>query len=505
MFLEEKVAQLQKETVSRLGPSEELNTENQHLKFLMQEKDSDIRNLRQSVENYKLEIQNYTTALENKNRNIEMEGNELVKHFKQSNNRLQGQNQELMKELQDIRQKYFELQEQNNANQHVMFEKSQRFELLENTNSALEKEVADLMARLSIKEAPKVERLPEPVNRIQYQQDPYIMQKNDELSKELELALREEKKAKAELERMKAQELPQKPVDEEKNIKYDNLMNYLIKKPNPINRNSRNLVFLLLKQNVMINRLLRDKKEKEEMVLVNQKLEVVDGTITIYNDFSVSLVNFIYSIFKKSTDMALKKKLNSLIVFKENLIEMRGKANYMHLITKFFFRVKNLVYEELPRLKVVRYDKKDNPVESMLDFDKEHHEVENFHNNRQEHKNLETNLVKEQLNVSVKPVPFPISRTKREIENWVKRSLLSMSHRYKQEKEGWDKYLVYVFRLLAMKNRLDFPPKGGEPIQINPELESILNTKICTALLNFFNFQPKITKKVVKKKKKPVK
>lgn len=490
--MEEKVEQLQSELFSARKPlSNGLETENAHLRFLITEKDGEIRNLKHMIENFKLEIEKYTTALDRKNNTLDYENNEMVRYLKDTNNKLDNHNASLMKEMQELRNKIFELQNANILSEQSVFEKSQRIGHLEITKDKLEKEIANLVAKLSVKEPPKIERIYEVNKEIKYETDPYILQKNNELNRELEIALREEAKAKKQLEelRLMLENNNRRDNESDDNSKYQNLLNFIIKTKTFTNHKNDALIFYMLKINAENSRLLKLQKDNENMVLVNQKLEIIDGTLALYYDFVGTFLKFIYEIFKTSTDTSFKKKLNSFIVFKEKLIELKSRANYFSLISTFFFRLKNLVYEDLPKLKVIKYDANNNPTESLLNLDVEdYHKGENtIYNSKKP--TLVSKKVIDEFNVNVKPVDFPKTTNRQQMDEWIKTTLITTIQKYKQDKESWDKYLLYVFRLLTIRYRIDFPMVKGTRIEVNKDLMNILDTKICAATLNFFTYQ----------------
>ena len=490
--MEEKVEQLQNELFSMRKPvSNVLETENAHLKFLLTEKDGEIRGLKHMIENYKLEIEKYTNALDNKQNTIDIENNEVVKYLKEANKKLELQNSNLMKEMQDLRNKVFEFQNANIISEQNLLERSQRINYLEETNDKLEKEIGNLNARLAAKEPPKVERIYESSKEVKYESDPYIIQKNNELSKELETALSEEAKAKKQIEelRLLLENSNNIQTRAEKDDKYQSLLNFILGTKSFTNHKNDALVFHLLKMNADNKRLLKMQKEQENMVLVNQKLEIIDGTLALYYDFVSTFLKFVYDIFKTSTDLSFKKKLNSFIVFKEKLIEIKSKANYFGIIATFFFRLKNLVYEDLPKLKVIKYDTNDQPIESELDLD-----VEDFSKNidptsKVKKPTLVSKKTTDEFHVNVRPVDFPKTANKQQMDEWIKNTLVITIKKYKQDKEGWDKYLLYIFRLLTIKYRVDFPMVKNNKIEVDKDLMIILETKICAATLNLFTYR----------------
>lgn len=89
------------------------------------------------------------------------------------------------------------------------------------------------------------------------------------------------------------------------------------------------------------------------MVLVNQKLEVVDGTYQVFKDFQDNFVSWVFDIFSKNSEIAFKKKSNSFLLFKEQMILLKSNYNYFQLMSSFYFRLKNLVLDELPKLRLI--------------------------------------------------------------------------------------------------------------------------------------------------------
>ena len=180
-----------------------------------------------------------------------------------------------------------------------------------------------------IRKSPKIERIPEPITKIQYEKDPVLIEENKRLAKELEIAVEEEQNAKRELKEaleeieklhriiaeLKAR--PPKIIEKEKIVvkkvdkpvrignRLEKLMDMYKKKWDRLNKRLAQDVLYYYRLAKHFQRLSKQTKER---VFINQKLEVVDGTWDIWNFMRLSLVDWLFEVFVRSVEASSKKK-----------------------------------------------------------------------------------------------------------------------------------------------------------------------------------------------------
>lgn len=191
-------------------------------------------------------------------------------------------------------------------------------------------------------------------------------------------------------------------------------------------------------------------------MLVAQKLEIIDGTFGVWNDFSRQLVAWVFDIFRLSADSAFTKKLNSFVLFKNSMIDIKKRGDYFIIVSGIWFRLKNLVYEELPKFRIKRAEVDpeanqndiNNPIDFMIEFE------------------------------TVKGTRTIVPNT---IEDWVMRTLTETIKKHKASKRSDDDYLLFLFRLLAIRYRIEYPLTGEKGYVLSDDLNLILHSKICSA------------------------
>lgn len=91
--------------------------------------------------------------------------------------------------------------------------------------------------------------------------------------------------------------------------------------------------------------------QRKEKVVVNQTLEVYDGTLEVWNYSRTALMNWLFDVFVRSADRAYQRKMNSYILFKCNMEEIReGISDVSTMLITTYSRLKNLVREEMPKI-----------------------------------------------------------------------------------------------------------------------------------------------------------
>ena len=397
-----------------------------------------------------------------------------------------------------------------------------------------------LKTELALKQKPIIERITEPIEKIVYKENPYFTEKNNQIYEELQISIKEEKRAKMKI-REKEEEIEnlkkalavsnlknneiqfkldrfKKENDVKEEVELDNQRELISKKNRykervfnydeklqKMERNfNRFLVFQILKKNRECSKILKEKKANENVVMVNQKFEIVDGTYEIFYDFKKKFVEWIFEIFKKNATDSLKKRNNSYMEFKNILMNLKTKNNYFDLISCFFFRMKNLVFEDLPKLKIVPNYKKNlgnNKTEIVnekllisedLNQFLENDNYQNKNNSRTKKstpskKSKNRPFIEKQENLKF-PKELDLKITKNmSPRDWVKNMIMKVIKQYKEnQKKHWEKYILYLFRLLAIKYRVEYPIGNNEKYEIDEDLIDILHIKICSAAFNFF-------------------
>ena len=190
---------------------------------------------------------------------------------------------------------------------------------------------ADKREREYIQQAPKVMRIKEaPLKEIKYEKDPFLIEQNKRLNDELEKALRNEQGANLKLKQVleelrdannKIAELLALPP-KIKEIKVTKEV--IIEKPTRIGPALEKLMDMYkkhsdeLKRRLGLNmmyyyRLFKHYRklalEKKEKVIVNQKLEVIDGTYEVWKFMRQSMVAWLLEVFTRSADRAHIRKM----------------------------------------------------------------------------------------------------------------------------------------------------------------------------------------------------
>lgn len=233
------------------------------------------------------------------------------------------------------------------------------------------------------------------VKEIHYEKDPYLIEQNTHISRELEKTIQEEQKAKMDLQgKMKeigrlnqaVQDLKSRPVRtviKEKKIEVikevtasiavpvEKLMDMYKKRKD---QETLRAYLTALYYFRLFNKYRSLLKEKREKVLINQKLEVVDGTFEVWVSMRQNMVDWLMDVFVRSADRAHTRKMNSFVLFKCNMQDIKNQAmNQNILLAIVFARLKNLIYDDIPRIDwEVKYQiPKDIPKEELMRFEPE--------------------------------------------------------------------------------------------------------------------------------------
>lgn len=364
-------------------------------------------------------------------------------------------------------------------------EKDAEISKLRTTISDRENEIFSLRTEMKkrptveiVQEPPKVVRINEPnMREIRYEKDPYLIEQNARLSRELEQTLIEEQNAKndladkiREMNRLQAliaelRAMPPRVVLQDKIVTRD------VIRPTKIGERVDRL-FDIYKKNhdQMALRLAQDMvyyygqfrkfeklaKESREKVLINQKLEIIDGTFDVWIYLREAMVDWLFEIFVRSSDRAAQRTMNSFVLFKCNMEDLKKNGNDFYvMLINVYARLKNLIYDDIP--KIVWEQKYEIPK----------------------------TLPKDKL-LNLSPEAFKKLKANQgirdNINGWVEDTMFSVILRKQYDHNDKDKTLVYLYRLLAIKYRITYPLKG-ESFKLDDDLRIVLESKICNAAL----------------------
>lgn len=224
-----------------------------------------------------------------------------------------------------------------------------------------------------MKEAPQILRVKEPpLLQTEFTQDPELIKLNQQLTIQIEESLQLEQTAKERAARFesenislkaKIQELESRParvvVKERIVEKVERIQ------PQPVGPRLellfskfksyhddvvRSCVFQCLRLNAESRKFQRLSESRKEKVLVNQKLEIVDGTLQVFEHLRSSLSKIGLDIFIQSMDKASQRHMNSFKLFQTNLNEAKKKGLHSFITFGIYSRLKNLVQDEIPQL-----------------------------------------------------------------------------------------------------------------------------------------------------------
>lgn len=88
-----------------------------------------------------------------------------------------------------------------------------------------------------------------------------------------------------------------------------------------------------------------------EKVMINQKLEVIDGTFDVWIYLRETMVDWLFEVFIRSADRAAQRKMNSFVLFKCNMEDLKKNSNDINVILiNVYARLKNLIYDDIPKI-----------------------------------------------------------------------------------------------------------------------------------------------------------
>jgi hypothetical protein len=363
-------------------------------------------------------------------------------------------------------------------------------------------EIFSLMSELKrrptveiVPEHPKAVHVVEPnMREVRYEKDPYLVEQNARLMRELEAAVMEEQNAKQdlsekikELNRLQSliadlRSMPPKVVYQDKIItkeielpgkigdRADRLLEMQGKHMQELQKRLAQDMLYYYAQSEKWKKLANQQREK---VLIQQKLEVIDGTFDVWVFFREHLVDWLFGIFVRSADRAAQRTMNSFLIFKCNLEDIRkGGNDFYSMMVHVYARLKNLIYDDIPKIIWEEKYKLPNP------------------------------LPKDKL-LNLSPEAFKKLKANQDIRDnineWVEDTLFNVILRKQYDVNDKDKHLLYLYRLLAIKYRVTYPIKG-ESFQLDQDLKIVLESKICNAALAYFTHGPPITTNYTQKR-----
>lgn len=327
------------------------------LKNLLAESSRRISLKNREIEDLKALLQSHTTTIETLTQKLaryedsrdklnsnKFDNDELREEIAFLKRKYNGQIDRMNKELLENQALIEQLRNQGPRNVKVQTSDSGLVRELRLQIEDLERELADkdklimdlnnkihLHATEFVKEAPKVVRVQDPpIKEVHYEKDPYILEQNAKLNRELEDALKQEQNAKLELQ-AKIREIrdlnnliselkarPPEKVIMEKIVTKEVTKNSRIGEPLDIlmtrykarcDEEKKRLALNMLYYYRLFNHYRKLSLERKEKVIVTQKLEVIDGTFNIWIWLRESIVGWLLEIFVRSTDRAHKRKM----------------------------------------------------------------------------------------------------------------------------------------------------------------------------------------------------
>lgn len=258
---------------------------------------------------------------------------------------------------------------------------------------------------------------------------------------------------------------------------------------------------------------------------------MVDGTGLVFSDLQQQMARDFYSMFVKSTDSAFTKKQNSFVLFKTNLHNAHRDKKALFTLANCYFRLKNLVHEDLPQLHLLSELERDGDLIRLKELER----TEKIGNLTKNLKDLESIVDKGDCAQGAQ------EGVSSDVEEWVEKSIADCILKFRktlaktipktqkqapsfrakfkshQSRPGTDlnyflfsldrpskgpeqkiffakqsnfvgdldAHLLLFYRLLAIKYRLANPLSGGKPWTLSENLASVLDTRLVASGLKY--------------------
>jgi hypothetical protein len=210
-----------------------------------------------------------------------------------------------------------------------------------------------------------------------------------------------------------------------------------------------------------------DTAKQGEKVMVNQKLEVYDGTFDVWTSIRKALVDWAFTIFQASNELAVNRMRyffhyarTSYSAFRTQIEEtlQAASATPIGLLMSTYSRLKNLVRDEIPQMDLGwKLQSKDDHT-NHASFEPEHMQ---------------------------RVIKFDFETSER-ANQWVQDTLRFILDKKRLERNDPSKEVLYLFRLLSILFRLEHPTTGKR-FEIKKPVLLTLESKICTSLMSLFD------------------
>ena len=356
-----------------------------------------------------------------------------------------------------------------------------------------------------VREAPQILRVKEPpLIHTEYKQDPELIRCNQELTLQIEESLQFEQMAKEKVIKLESQnaqlmnkinELESRPpktvIKERIVVKIERItppsiaprLELLFDKYKSYRDDlSNRLVFTCLKMNAAASKFKRLGEQRKDKVMVNQKLEIVDGTYEVFKYMRSTISKWMMSLFSDAMSKANQRHMNSFKLFQVGLIKQKKQGFYSGIMVATYARLKNLIQDDIPSIKW---------EEKYSYMGKELH-----HTEKMDLKNFDLEKVKLlRLETDKGDVDDENAKNKlNELEQWVEDTLFCVVIKRRYGDWSRDQNTLFLFRLLAVLYKVelakatsvnlnkDVKISDTEPM-VNDDLTCVLECKVVSALM----------------------
>ena len=419
----------------------------------------------------------------------------MVDKLERMGNQLRQKNTHLKESYEkneDLKTEVKELKTQQSLHQMEMQELQIQFDNLSEQKQQTQIEI--------VREAPQIIRVKEPpIVHTEFKQDPAIIKLNQDLTVQIEESLQLEQITKERCSKLTSKnkqlenqlaELnsrPPKTVIKEKIVtkveritpppmgprlellfnKYKSYRDDLV----------REMTFRTLKMNMLYQKYKRMYENRKEKVIVNQKLEIVDGTFQVFEYMRGTVVKWILDIFVCAMNKANTRHMNSFKLFQGSLTKAKKQDIQNMIIMTAYARLKNLIQDEIPS---IRWEKKYSYMNKELDK-KQISNLNNF--------NIEKvkQLRKSESNSRVGETEVS------ELEEWVEDTLFCVVVKRRYGDWSRDQNVLFLFRLLAIlykvevarataavqRSNQDSLENGGQEAAENQDIQVVDENLVC--------------------------